>query len=293
MQTQRFQEIKEVIKAELPGILKSDPDMREFILRVTRESHADKQGTKSRFDRIMDELKRDREARDKKWEAQEKKWETQYKKWEVQDKKEEVQDKKWEAQFKKWEAQDRKDEAQEKKWEAQEERWKAWERKWDEERRIQDKKWAENQRVINEILLSIKKLDQKHDSTIGALGARWGLHSEGAFRKGLRGILEGSFGVTVERYEDYDHEGIVFGRPDQVEMDVIIHNGTLILCEIKSSMSKSDMYAFWRKKEFYEDKHARKANRVMVISPMIDDRAGKAAEQLNIELFGYAEDVKF
>ena len=40
------------------------------------------------------------------------------------------------------------------------------------------------------MLVSIQKLDKKHDATIGALGARWGLHSESAFRKGLRAILE-------------------------------------------------------------------------------------------------------
>jgi AAA+ ATPase superfamily predicted ATPase len=55
-------------------------------LNVTRESYSSKRETESRFDRIMDELKRGREARDKKWEAQEKKWETerreQNKKWE-------------------------------------------------------------------------------------------------------------------------------------------------------------------------------------------------------------------
>ena len=104
--------------------------------------------------------------------------------------------------------------------------------------------------------------------------------------------MEGSFGVKVERYEDYDHEGTVFGRPEQVELDVIIHNGTLILCEIKSSMSKSDMYSFWRKKNFYENKHDRKAGRVIVISPMIDDYAKSAAKDLGIEVYGYADNVE-
>jgi len=239
METQTIEEIKKVIMSQLPKLMETDPDIRSFILNVTSESYPDKRKTESRFDRIMDELKRDREARDKKWADQ---------------------DKKWDAQDKKWDA--------------------------------QDKKWEENQRVINEMLVSIQKLDQKHDSTIGALGARWGLHSESAFRKGLRAILEGSFGVKVERYEDYDHEGTVFGRPEQIELDVIIHNGTLILCEIKSSMSKSDLYGFWRKKNFYEDKHARKASRVMVISPMIDDHARSAAKTLDIEVYEYAEDLK-
>jgi len=232
METQKIEEIKKVIMSQLPKLMETDPDIRNFILNVTSESYPDKRKTESRFDRIMDELKRDREARDKKWEAQDKKWEAQ------------------------------------------------------------EKKWEESQRVINEMLVSIQKLDQRHDSTIGALGARWGLHSESAFRRGLRAILEGSFGVKVERYEDYDHEGTVFGRPEQIELDVIIHNGTLILCEIKSSMSKSDLYSFWRKKNFYEDKHARKANRVMVISPMIDDHAKSAAKNLDIEVYGYAEDIR-
>ena len=50
--------------------------------------------TQSRFDRIMDELKRDREARDKKWDAQEKKWKANEKKW---DEERRIQDKKWDA----------------------------------------------------------------------------------------------------------------------------------------------------------------------------------------------------
>ena len=279
MKNQAREEVKRIIMAELPELMKVDPGIRNFILNVIRESYPDKRETESRFDRIMDELKRDREARDKKWEAQDKKWEEEQR----------DQGKKWEAQDKKWEEEQR---DQGKKWEVQDKRWEAQDKKWETERKEQNKKWEENQRVINEMLIVIQKLDKKHDATIGALGARWGLHSESAFRKGLRAILEDSFGVKVERYQDYDHEGTVFGRPEQVELDVIIHNGTLILCEIKSSMSKSDMYSFWRKKNFYENKHDCKAGRVMVISPMIDDYARSAAKTLDIEVYGYADNVE-
>ncbi len=225
METRVNEEIKKIIMTELPRLMKSDPDIRTFILDVTRERYADKTETERRIDRILDELKKDREARDKKWEAQEKKWE-------------------------------------------------------------------ENQKVINEMLVSIKAVDRRIDSTIGALGARWGLQTEGAFRDGLKAILEESFGVKVERYEDYDHDGGVFGRPDQVELDVIIHDRTLILCEIKSSISKSEIYTFWRKKDFYENRHGRKANRVIVISPMVDDSAMAVAKDLGVEVYGYAGDVR-
>ena len=72
---------------------------------------------------------------------------------------------------------------------------------------------------------------------------------------------------------------------------MIIQDGTLILCEIKSSMSKSDMYAFERKVRFYEKRHSRKAHRAVVISPMVERRAREVAQKLGLEVYSYAEDV--
>ena len=271
MQTQTIEEIKKVIVTELPGMMQRDPEIRAFIIDLTKQRYADRVETESRFDQVMAELKRDREASEKRWEAQEKKWEAQEKKWEEQHGR-------WETWEKKWEEEQR---VQQKKWDEECQRWEAWE-----------KKYEENQKVINNMLAEIKRVDHRIDSTIGALGARWGMKAEGAFRDGLKAIVEASPGVTVERYEDYDHEGVVFGRPDQVELDVIIKDGTLIICEIKSSMSRSDIYAFWRKKEFYENRHDIKAARVMIISPMIDPKAMGVAESLGIETYGYAGDVR-
>ena len=57
------------------------------------------------------------------------------------------------------------------------------------DREIQTEKWQENQKVIREILESIKMLNRKHEGTVGALGARWGLRSEQSFRNALKGIL--------------------------------------------------------------------------------------------------------
>ncbi|MDM8539435.1 DUF3782 domain-containing protein [Desulfobacterales bacterium HSG17] len=298
MQTELTQnQIKNMILSELPGIIKDDYEFRRCVLDITREQYADKEKTGDRIDRILDELKRDREKRDKKWEAQEKKWEAQEKKWESQEKK-------WESQEKKWDKQDKKLEAWEEKWELERkedaDRWKAWEEKWERERKEQaakweasDRRWEENQKNINEMLKSIKDLETKHDSTLGALGARWGLHSESAFRNGMKSILEDFPDVTVERYLDFDHEGRVFGHPDQIELDLVIHNGIIILCELKSSMSKPQVYSFWRKKEFYENKHNCKVKRTMIISPMVDPEAAKTAEKLGVEVYSYSDKVKF
>jgi hypothetical protein len=41
---------------------------------------------------------------------------------------------------------------------------------------------------------------------------------------------------------DYDDSGEVFGCPDQIELDVIIKNGLLLIRELKSSIDKAGMY---------------------------------------------------
>ncbi len=187
---------------------------------------------------------------------------------------------------------------QKQKWDEQDRKWREWSakfdahaeeqrRKWDE----QNRKWDEQNRKNNELLEEIKLSRSRQDQGIGALGARWGIASEHSFRAALKGILEKSFQVEVLNINEFDDEGIVFGVPDQVEIDLIIKNGVVILCELKSSMSKSDMYTFDRKTRYYERRHQRPAERRIAISPMVHPTARAVAERLNIEVFGYAEDA--
>jgi len=91
---------------------------------------------------------------------------------------------------------------------------------------------------------------------------------------------------------EYDDEGEVFGRPDQVELDVIIKNDLLLICELKSSIDKAGIYIFERKARFYERRHNCKANRLIVISPMIDARAQRVAERLGIETYGDSDEME-
>jgi hypothetical protein len=222
----------ETIKRELPALLRSDPTLRRFILDLTRETYADRRQTEDRFDRILDELRSDREEQARKWEEQA--------------------------------------------------------RKWDE----QNRKWTESGERFDRLHEEIMAQAQKHDRSIGALGSRWGVQTETAFRNALAGILEKNFGVQVLSVTEYDDEGTVFGRPDQVEIDIIVKDGLLLICELKSSIDKAAMYAFERKAQFYEKRHQRKANRLLVISPMVDPRAQKVAEQLGIEVYSDSLDVE-
>jgi hypothetical protein len=218
------QQIRDIIWRALPEIVERDKAVQELVVSLAARRFADKAETESRFDRLLDELRREREEQA---------------------------------------------------------------RKWDE----QNRKWDENQRVINQMLKSIQDVNRKFDSTLGALGARWGLYSEQSFRNALKGILEETAHVQVLNISDYDDQGEVFGRPDQVELDVVIQDGLLIVCEIKSSMSKSEMYTFERKARFYEKRHNRKAARLIVISPMVDAPARAVAERLGIQVYSYAQDI--
>lgn len=170
------------------------------------------------------------------------------------------------------------------------------EKKWDEQNRLWREQWESHQRQqkeeFNKLHEEIMAMAKKHDRSIGALGARWGMQSERSFRNALAGILEMHFGAEVLNINEYDEQGVVFGRPDQIELDVIIKNGLLLIFELKSSIDKAGMHIFERKARFYESRHNRKADRLIVISPMIDPKAQKLADRLKIETYSDSEEIE-
>ncbi|MEM3070710.1 MAG: DUF3782 domain-containing protein, partial [Candidatus Bathyarchaeia archaeon] len=120
---------------------------------------------------------------------------------------------------------------------------------------------------------------------ISALGARWGLLTEEAFREGLRGILEEEFKVEVERWIHRDEDGIVYGYPSSVEVDVAVHDGKVILIEISSHVRPSDVSTFKRKAELYERITGRKPDKLMIVTPYAEDEARYACLKHGIELY--------
>ena len=120
---------------------------------------------------------------------------------------------------------------------------------------------------------------------ISALGARWGLMAEEASREDLRGVLEKEMGVKVERWRTYDESGKVFGYPSEVEVDVTVKDEKLILIEVSSHMKASDIYQFKRKADLYEEKTGRKPDRLIAVTPYIDEKAMEASKRLGIEVY--------
>ncbi len=308
------QSFREQLRRELPELLQQDSSLRTLLVEVVRPYVAGKTETDSRFERLLEEIRHQQEAWNRRWEENQQRWEEwtrqwnekleeDRRKWEESQRRWEESEQRWEEWTRQWneklEEDRRKWEENQQRWEESEQRWKEWVRQWneklEEDRRKweeNERRWEENQKVINDILKELREQRSRYDQGIGALGARWGLQAEAAFRSGVAGILKAvAPEVEVLHVVEKDEKGEVFGHPDQVELDLIIKDGLLILAEIKSSVSKSDVYTFERKARFYEKHHGRKVDRLMIISPMVDFRARQAAEKLGIEVYSYAEEA--
>ena len=252
----------------------------------------------ARFDQVLGVIANDRVHFDEKWAENEQTW-VEFKaysdeKWAANDARWDANDLKWIANDARWDANDLKWIANDARWDANDARWVADILKW----QFNDIHWLNTDSILDGLIsafLDFKKGNLKFEEfmrvKIGALGARWGVATENSYRSMLESILVKSFDVEVQNYIGFDETGTVFGRPDQVELDVIIKNGILIIIELKSSVSKNDLYIFERKVRWYELKFSLKADRAIVVSPMVDRWAISVAEKLHVELFSNFDDL--
>jgi len=163
--------------------------------------------------------------------------------------------------------------------------WKEIQRTWREIRRIwreiremkkeQTKVWETINNIKSEMAASFDRLQRRLD----ALGARWGVMSGAAFREGLRGVVERELGLRVERWTAYDEEGNVFGFPSEVEVDVAVRDGKVILIEITSHARAPDVTIFRKKAELYAEKEGRRPDRLVIITPYAEEDAKKGRRE--------------
>jgi len=143
------------------------------------------------------------------------------------------------------------------------------------------KLWSEIEKLREDMNRGFERVERR----ISALGARWGIESEEAFREGLRGILEKELGFKVERWRAYDERGLVFGYPSEVEIDVAVVDEKVILIEVSSHVRASDVYTLKRKAELYKEKTGREPARLVVVTPYADEKALNAAVKLGVEIY--------
>ena len=246
--------VKKLILKELPSLVQNDKHFQKVVLDISRGQFANKVETDNRFDHLLKRL----------------------------DQKLEEDRQKWEENRQMWAAQREKDRQM----------WETFQQKLEENRQEFKRDLEEHRQEVKQDLeenrnFILKRIEQK----LGALGARWGEQTEASFRNALRGILKDIPNIQVIRVDERDEEGVVFGYPEEIELDLIIRNGVLMIAEMKSHIAKHDVYIFDKKVRFYEQKHNRQANKLIIISPQVKDKAFPAAKQLGIEIYSYIEDI--
>jgi len=164
-------------------------------------------------------------------------------------------------------------------------------RLWDEIVKLREETarlWDEIVKLRRDMEQGFERMDRRFeqmDRHLGALGARWGLMAEEAFREGLKGFLEKELELSVERWAQYDGEGTVYGYPSIVEVDLSISDEKTTLIEVSSHVRPSDVLLFVRKAQFYEKATARKPDRMIMITPYTEKEALQAAEKHEVEIY--------
>ncbi len=139
---------------------------------------------------------------------------------------------------------------------------------------------------IEERVTGLEEAVKNLQLTLATVAHRFGVMSEGAFREAIKGIVEELFGAKAYRWIVYDDKGFVYGYPSQVEVDVVIRDGTHLLVEVKSRADTGDVLELVRIGEFYERREGVKPE-LAIVAGFVDPRAKRLAEKLGVKVYTY------
>jgi len=124
------------------------------------------------------------------------------------------------------------------------------------------------------------------DVKVSAIGVRYGVVTEEAFRASVKYLIEDLLKLyKVERWTYYDSEGLVYGYPSTVEVDVLIKDMEHVLVEYKAHADRQDVSELSRIGRLYEKVVGVKP-RLLLVAPMVRERARDLAKELEVELRG-------
>ncbi len=137
---------------------------------------------------------------------------------------------------------------------------------------------------------NLQKQMVKLQAHVNALGARYGVCTEEAFRESIKYLVEDLLGVyEVRKWTYYDEKGEVFGYPSIIDVDVLVKDDTHILIEYKAHVDRGDVAELYRIGKLYE-KVTGKKPKLLLVAAVIRDRAYELAKKMGIEVRGYVYD---
>jgi len=281
------EEILTIIEKRLPELIKKKPALKAKL----RDMLSDVFVPREDIGKILEELRLQRESSDRRFEEINRRFEEINRRFEEINRRFEAMDKRFEAMDRRFEAMDKRFEVIEKRLEEQGEAIK------EHSRCIMELQKAvmELQRAVAGLQYAVAQLQKTTSDletsfgglkrTVSAVGRRWGVMAEDAFRKAFIEIVEKKLDIKeIKKWRVYDEEGIVYNEPCWVEADIAIKNEKHILIEIKSSPSQGDIAAFFRLGLLYEKKEGVKPH-LSMLAVFIEEKDREFAKKLGIEIF--------
>jgi len=119
---------------------------------------------------------------------------------------------------------------------------------------------------------------------IAVIAHRFGVLSEAGLCEAMRYVVEEVLGAArVQRWIHHDAEGLVYGYPARVEVDLVVRDGGHMLVEARSRASRGDVAELYRRGQLYE-RVARVRPRLVLVAGSVDPEAHEAAAGLGVEI---------
>ncbi len=144
--------------------------------------------------------------------------------------------------------------------------------------------------VVARIEERLNRMGKRIMRCLNAFGARWGLRSERAWQEGMRAVLE-TVGFEMERWVAFDAQGDVFNYPSDVELDVVVRNGRVLVVELRTSVSRDALPTLERKVGFYERQTGRQVSRRILVTPRYEPGVEEMARRMGWERYGEPEEI--
>ena len=150
-----------------------------------------------------------------------------------------------------------------------------------EERQI---RLEERQTRLEERFAKLEEEMRDTRRVLTVIAHRFGVISESSFREGMKYVFEDVLGVVkVTKLRLRDEEGLVYGHPSDVDVDIVIKDGVHILVEVKSRVSKGDVAELYRIGLLYEKMRGVKP-KLLIIGGFIDENSWETASRLGVEI---------
>ena len=163
------------------------------------------------------------------------------------------------------------------------------ERQLELERRQQ--KLEERQQRLEERFAKLEErfagLEEEHRETrrlLQVIAHRFGILTESSFREAMKYVVKEVFREgEVSKWVYSDKEGLVYGHPSVIEVDVLVRDNEHVLIEIKSRVSKGDISELYRIGKLYEKVENVKP-KLAIIGGFIDPQAQYLASGLGVNV---------